>query len=72
MNGRVYDKLGAPAPFDPSDSFVTSPFLSPRALGLVRLLFAIWTFVNALFVLIWQAVRLHTAGSYVDHPFFRN
>lgn len=65
MNGRVYDILGAPTPFDATDSFVTSPLLSPLALGLVRLFFAFWTLGHTLFVLIWVSARQHAGKTYV-------
>lgn len=66
MPMRLYDRLGAPAPFDPTDSFVTSPVLSPLALAAVRLLFAFYTLFTAVFVLVWQAVKLHIAKTYAS------
>lgn len=72
MNGRVYDILGAPTPFDATDSFVTSPLLSPLALGLVRLFFAFWTLGHTLFVLIWVPARQHAGKTYVYYLLSRN
>ncbi|EJD04632.1 uncharacterized protein FOMMEDRAFT_122500 [Fomitiporia mediterranea MF3/22] len=64
---NIYDKLGAPQPFDPNASFTTSPFLSPFALAAVRLTFAFYTLFTLIFVLVWDAVRLHTAHAFFSY-----
>jgi hypothetical protein len=58
---RIYVRLGAPAPFDPQHTFVTSPVLSPLALAAVRFVLAFYTLFTLVFVLVWDAVRLGTA-----------
>ena len=58
---RFYTRLGAPDPFDPQHSFVTSPVLSPTALAAVRFVFAFYTLFTLVFVLVWDAVKLDTA-----------
>ena len=60
--GNFWQKVGAPAPFDPTASFVTSPVFSPAVLAFIRLTLACYTFTTLVFVLVWDGVRLHTAS----------
>lgn len=62
----VLAKLGAPVPFDAEAAFTTSPFLSPLALAAIRLTLAFYTLFTIIFVLAWEAIRLHDANSYVQ------
>lgn len=66
--GGLYPTLGVSSPFDTSATLVTSPVLSPAVLAAVRLVFATYGLTTALFVLIWDGVKLHTADTYVSVP----
>ena len=57
---RLYTRMGAPAPFDPQHTFVTSPVLSATILAIVRFVFAFYTLFTILFVLIWDEVKFGT------------
>ncbi|KAG2338771.1 hypothetical protein BDR05DRAFT_978006 [Suillus weaverae] len=51
-----YESFGVSAPFDPACRLVTSPFLSPRSLGTLRLLFAVYSLVTTITVLVFEPV----------------
>ena len=50
----LYDLLGAPHPFDPTDRYTTSWLLSPLLLGCLRLLISVYSFVTIFFILGWD------------------
>jgi hypothetical protein len=54
-----YERFGVSAPFDPACRLVTSPFFSPPSLGALRLLFAVYSLVTTITVLIFESVRFH-------------
>lgn len=51
-----YESFGVSAPFDPACRLVTSPFFSPRTLGTLRLLFAVYSLVTTITVLVFEPV----------------
>ena len=57
----LYAHLGVPAPFDPTHDLVTSYALPPLALAALRLTIGSYALFTALFDLIREAVRDHTA-----------
>lgn len=57
-----YEWFGAPSLFDPACRLVTSPFLSPLALGALRLLLAVYSLVTTITVLVFESVRYHDAN----------
>ncbi|PAV23898.1 hypothetical protein PNOK_0096600 [Pyrrhoderma noxium] len=63
----LYEFLGVSTPFDPRAQFTTSPFLSPGLLAACRLLIAFYILFTLIFVLVWDAVRLHSANSYFSY-----
>ena len=63
--GGVYAFLGLSSPFDPNCTFVTSPVFPPFLLAAVRLLIAFYALFVVLFSLIWGAVRVDDAQTYV-------
>jgi len=65
--GGIFPSLGVSSPFDTSNSLVTSPVVSPAVLAGIRLTFAVYGLTTALFVLIWDGVKLHTANSYFSY-----
>lgn len=54
-----YEWFGVLAPFDPTCRLVTSPFFSPLSLGALRLLFAVYSLVTTITVLVFESVRFH-------------
>lgn len=50
-----YEWFGVSAPFDPACRLVTSPFFSPLSLGALRLLFAIYSLVTTITVLVFES-----------------
>ncbi|KAG2140545.1 uncharacterized protein EDB93DRAFT_680529 [Suillus bovinus] len=62
-----YDRFGVSAPFDPACRLVTSPFFSPLSLGALRLLFAIYSLVTTITVLVFESVRFHDARSFFSY-----
>jgi len=46
---------------------VTSPFFSPITLAFIRLFLAFYTLFTSIFILVWEAVRTHDAGSYFSY-----
>jgi len=67
MAGRIWSLLGVSAPFDPALKFVTSPVFDPFVLALVRIVFAVYTFVTLLFLLIWEGVVVHDAQTFFSY-----
>ena len=65
MKGGVYAALAVGAPLDPSFSLVTSPFLSPLALAILRLSLAFYGTVFVVVRLVYEGINLHTDNSYV-------
>ena len=57
----LYALLGAPAPFDPACTLVTSPVLSPLALAVLRLTLAAYALFVVIFELVHESVVDHTA-----------
>ncbi|TFK71168.1 hypothetical protein BDN72DRAFT_765518 [Pluteus cervinus] len=64
------EKKTPEAQFDPDHRFVTSYFISPSALAVIRILIAIYTLVTNLYVLIRLGVRSHEADQFL--PYFTN
>jgi hypothetical protein len=62
-----YERFGVSAPFDPACRLVTSPFFSPPSLGALRLLFAVYSLVTTITVLIFESVRFHGGGSFFSY-----
>jgi len=62
---QLYRYLGVSSPFDSQHRLVTSPFVSPFVLASIRLLLAFYTLFTALFILVWDGVKDHTAQKYV-------
>jgi len=52
---------------DPEFKLVSSYLISPALLAAIRLLFAFFTFVTLLFLLIWEGVVTHQADSYFSY-----
>lgn len=63
--GGVYAFLGVSSPFDPDCTFVTSPVFPPLLLAAFRLAIALYALFVVLFAIIWGAVRLDDAQTYV-------
>ncbi|KAH8111166.1 hypothetical protein DFH11DRAFT_645641 [Phellopilus nigrolimitatus] len=63
----LYERLGVQNPFDKEGAFVTSPILSPLVLAAVRFTFAFYTLFTLIFVLVWDAIRLHIADAYFSY-----
>lgn len=57
--------FGASQPFDGAYSLVTSPFLSPAVLAVVRLGLAAYMTFALVFVLVWEITRTHNANQCV-------
>lgn len=62
--------LGVDTPFDPTYKLVTSHFISPKSLAVLRLTAATYALLTLLVDIIYQAVVLHSVKSYVAflHP----
>lgn len=58
--------------FDPSLKLVTSYVFTPVSLATLRLLFALFTFVTLLFILIWESVVTLDASSWVVLHYFND
>lgn len=61
--GGWYALFGAPTPFDPTYKWVTSTFLSPMTLAVLRLTMAFYGLVTLVFAMSWDFGRLHESGS---------
>ncbi|KAG8902319.1 hypothetical protein FRB99_004627 [Tulasnella sp. 403] len=55
-----YEFFGVTIPFDPDCTLVTSNVISPFAFGLFRLVVAIYSLTAIIFIMVWDAVELHT------------
>ncbi|KAG2130905.1 hypothetical protein DEU56DRAFT_463590 [Suillus clintonianus] len=62
-----YEWFGVSTPFDPACRLVTSPFFSPLSLGAFRLLFAVYSLVTTITVLVFESVRYHDGGSFFSY-----
>ncbi|KAG2362898.1 hypothetical protein BDR07DRAFT_1450944 [Suillus spraguei] len=62
-----YEWFGVLAPFDPACRLVTSSFFSPLTLGILRLLFAVYSLVTTITVLVFQSVRFHSSRSFFSY-----
>ncbi|EGN98716.1 hypothetical protein SERLA73DRAFT_181325 [Serpula lacrymans var. lacrymans S7.3] len=72
MPGRSFKSLlawsGLSVPFDPAHTLVSSPFFSPRVLGVIRLVIALYTLATAVTVLAYNAVHFKpNAGGYFSY-----
>ena len=56
---RIYEILGVPNPFDPTNRWVTSPFFSSWTVAVVRLCTASSILFNLIFTLVWSCVVIH-------------
>ncbi|KAH7101444.1 hypothetical protein BKA62DRAFT_638929 [Auriculariales sp. MPI-PUGE-AT-0066] len=59
--------VGAPAPFDPASTLVTSPVFSPMVLAVLRLIFGLTLLAGLLVNLIHRAVVDHTAQQFFSY-----
>lgn len=55
----IYGYFGIDIPFDGDCTLVTSNILPARVLGIVRLIFAIYTLVTIVTILVWEGVVTH-------------
>ncbi|KAG1847408.1 hypothetical protein F4604DRAFT_1884030 [Suillus subluteus] len=62
-----YEWFGVSASFDPACGLVTSPFFSPPSLGALRLLFAVYSLVTTITVLVFESVRFHDSSSFFSY-----
>jgi hypothetical protein len=54
-----YEWFGVSAPFDSACRLVTSPFFSPLSLAALRVLFAVYSLITTITVLVFESVRFH-------------
>jgi hypothetical protein len=62
---RICKILAVGTPFDPTFSLVTSPFLSPLVLAILRLALAFYGTMFVVVKLIYEGIKFHTDASYV-------
>lgn len=62
-----YEWFGVSAPFDSACRLVTSPFFSPLSLGALRVLFAVYSLVTTITVLVFESVRFHDSSSFFSY-----
>lgn len=62
-----YEWFDVSAPFDPACRLVTSPFFSPLSLGALRVLFAVYSLVTTITVLVFESVRFHDSRSFFSY-----
>ncbi|KAG8991923.1 hypothetical protein FRB94_007834 [Tulasnella sp. JGI-2019a] len=63
----IYDRFGVGIPFDPDCTLVTSNLISPRALGIVRLILAVYTLTTLITILVFEGVVLHTIDAFCSY-----
>jgi hypothetical protein len=63
---QLVHALGLSRPFDPSFSFVSSPFFSAPVLAVIRLSLAFYTLTTLLVDIIWSSIKLHDANRSVQ------
>ena len=68
----VYDLLGAPTPFDPTERYTSSWLLPPLLLGCLRLLLSIYAFVTIFFTFGWHDTHQASQESRRSFSFFTN
>ncbi|KAH8925210.1 hypothetical protein BT69DRAFT_1240281 [Atractiella rhizophila] len=64
---KLWNLLGAPAPFDPSCRYVTSWAFSPGVLLLIRGSIAVYTLTTLVFRVVWDSVRDHDIDSFFSY-----
>ncbi|KAG1767143.1 hypothetical protein EDD22DRAFT_1008553 [Suillus occidentalis] len=62
-----YEWFGVSAPFDSACRLVTSPFFSPLSLGALRVLFAVYSLVTTITVLVFESVRFHDSNGFFSY-----
>jgi hypothetical protein len=58
-----YPFFGVNRPFDPEAKFVTARFISPLALGLIRLLFGLFGIAVIVYTIVLEGILVYTNGS---------
>ena len=66
----VYDLLGAPRPFDPTERYTSSWLLPPLFLGCLRLLLSTYAFVTIFFTFGWHDSHQDSQDSRQSFSFF--
>ncbi|KAI3602248.1 hypothetical protein WG66_002437 [Moniliophthora roreri] len=67
MGRPLVDLFGAPSPFDPQHTLVTSPFFSSAVLACIRFSVAVYTLVTLVFLIIWDSVKDQSGGQFFSY-----